>query len=104
MRAQDFDSRFEDTLKANRLEYTVERKTENLSGIGWEYKDFLIKSSVAHHPDVRVSLIRTVRPVRYGSVGRTSHKCFVIASYGRKRPVARFGLRNVWLEIKLVCS
>lgn len=103
MTARDFDNRFEDTLRSNKLEFTVEATHEpGAAGISWDYKKIRIKPRASFDPELLVTLIRTNRPVRYRAIGRRSHKCFVVETRGSKSRV-QWGLRNVWLEIKIRC-
>lgn len=103
MNARDYNGRFERTLAANKLEFTVTIESSECAGIKIEHKNYRIKPRCSFDGDVLVHLTRVTRPTRLNRVARSSHKIFAVSSYASKKARVVRGMRNVWLEIKIAC-
>ena len=104
MRLRDFEYRFEETLKANKLEFTIKTTTEAVIGITWTWKTYSIKPRSSFDLPLLVTLCKCYRE---GSAyarrrARTSCSCFVVPPHGLGDKAVH-GLNAVWRFIRLMC-
>lgn len=111
MRLRDFESRFEETLKLNKLQYTVSVREEPCVALGecWTWKEFTIQARTPQWDGpLLVNLGKHHRDGRSYRRGKTSCTCFVVEpvtyfSGARKCPGIKHGLVAVWRNIRIHC-
>jgi len=102
MKLRDFEYRFEETLRANKLEFTVETTVETMVGITWTWKKISIKPRCNFDLPLTISLGKHTRPGGFHRRARTACSCFVVPPPGLGDKVVH-GLTGVWRFIRLMC-
>lgn len=105
MKVNDYNARFEATLKSNNLVYTVSEKSETMVGITISHKNFVIQPRQAWDTSLLVTLTKIQRPVSFNRLGKTTASCFVVNPDWANKRRARItkGLRGIWSIIRIQC-
>lgn len=108
MKLRDFESRFEETLKLNKLQYTVEVCVEPRTQFddSWTWKKFSVMARCPKFDNpLLVTLGKYSRSAKPYRRAKTSCTCFVVPAtlMFQKSKKVRHGLRAVWQEIRLHC-
>jgi hypothetical protein len=111
VKLRDFEHRFEETLRQNKLSFTVETSVEPEPGLdsSWTWKKFSIQARQPEHDSpLLINLGKYHRSSRMNRRAKTTTSCFVVEpdwiySGNRKKAGVKRGLANVWRIIRVHC-
>lgn len=107
MKERDFESRFEESLKLSKLQYSVEIRVDEAQPIctQWTWKNFKIQARCSDFEGpLLVTLSKHHRSAGFNRRARVGYSCFVVPPrcWSRAKK-AQPGLRAVWRYIRLHC-